>query len=66
MIIFAFLLVPYKCSPGQCGISGVGAQPESLEVECQAVFLQGRQDLVQGLEMMIPMLVVDDDTVDVY
>ena len=66
MIIFAFLLVPYECSPGQCGISGVGAQPESLEVECQAVFLQGRQDLVQGLEMMIPMLVVDDDTVDVY
>ena len=46
--------------------SGVGAQPRSLEVECQAVFLQGRQDLVQGLEMIIPMLVVDDDTVDVY
>ena len=47
-------------------IGGVGARLRYLEVECQAVLLQGRQGLKQGLEMVVPMLAVNDDVVDVY
>ena len=52
------------CNTEAHDVGGVGAQLRSLEVERQAVLLQGRQGLTQGLE--IPMLAVDNDAVDVY
>ena len=45
-------------------VGGVGAQLGSSEIERQAVLLQGCQDLLQRLEMMVPVLMVDDDAVD--
>ena len=45
-------------------VCGVNGQLGFLEIECQAVLLQGRQDLSQCLEMVVPMLVVDNDAVD--
>ena len=47
-------------------VRGVSAQLRSLEIERQAVLLQGHQGLTQGLEMVVPMLAVNDDVVDVY
>ena len=47
-------------------VGGVGAQLGFPEVERQTVVLQGRQGLTQGLEMVVPMLTVDNYAVDVY